>query len=69
MNWGFALGCVLGGAAVVLILNAKRMSRYCVSLWRVVASVEPRQRGAGASAPTHVDEPRAESEERVRGAK
>ena len=45
MPWTFALGVVTGAAAVVLILFARRIFRYVVGLWRVVASLEPRRRG------------------------
>jgi hypothetical protein len=75
MNWSFTLGCVVGGVAAVLILSAKRVSRYCVSLWGVVTSVQPRRRGAGADASTQCDGPRqeqheiAKSEDHLRGAK
>jgi hypothetical protein len=63
MNWSFTLGCVTGGVAAVLILTARRVSRYCLSLWRVVTSVQPRRRGAGADASTQCDSPREEQHE------
>ena len=51
MTWNIAIGCLLGGAAAVLVRSAARVSRYCLALWRVVGSVEPRQRGAGTNVP------------------
>ena len=45
MPWTLALGVLIGAAAVVFILLARRISRYFVGLWRVVARLEPRRRG------------------------
>jgi len=43
MTLNFAVGVVIGAAAVALLVSGKRIIRYCVGLWRVVASVEPRR--------------------------
>ena len=51
MTWHFAIGCVIGGAAAVLVLSAGRLWKYFVALWKVVASVQPRRRSAGTGAP------------------
>ena len=55
MTWQIAVGCLIGGVAVVLAFSAARVWRYCVSVWRVVASVQPRKRGAGARLPKQRD--------------
>jgi hypothetical protein len=51
MTWHIAIGCVLGGAAAVLVKSMARLSKYCLALWRVIGSVQPRRRGAGTSVP------------------
>jgi len=53
MTLNFAVGVVIGAAAVALLVSGKRIIRYCVGLWRVVASVEPRRRGEDVPAQTH----------------
>jgi hypothetical protein len=73
MTWKLAVEGVLGAAALALVLGARRISR----LWRVVASVEPRRRGADVPAAQQSSEPQqtrsaeepATDHKPVRGAK
>jgi hypothetical protein len=47
MTWNFATGCVIGGAAALVVALAFRGMKYLSALWRVVASVEPRRPPGG----------------------
>ena len=75
MTWNFAVGVVLGAVAVALVLVARRVSSYCMRLWHVVASIEPRRHGTHVRAaeqplePTERQLERASEDDPVHGGK